>query len=102
MTTDEYRDLIAYLGTKFGEVDTRFQRVEAGLADVRRETFEFRGEVDRRFTDVDQRMATGFAEVKDLLRVSHIGAGRSKQGRLAPVSERHDEALADALAKRRR
>jgi hypothetical protein len=41
MTTDEYRDLIAYLGTKFGEVDTRFQRVEAGLADVRREMFEF-------------------------------------------------------------
>lgn len=41
MTTDEYRDLIAYLGTKFGEVDPRFQRVEAGLADVRREMFEF-------------------------------------------------------------
>ena len=26
-----------------------------------------------------------------------VGAGRSKQGRLAPVSERHDEALAEAL-----
>lgn len=26
-----------------------------------------------------------------------IGAGRSRQGRLSPVSERHDEALAMAL-----
>jgi hypothetical protein len=77
MTTDEYRDLIAFLGTKFGEVDAqfravdaRFQRVEVGLDDMRREMHEFRGEVDRRFSDVDQRMAAGFAEVKDLLRVS--------------------------------
>jgi plasmid stability protein len=28
-----------------------------------------------------------------------IRAGRSKPGRLAPVSERHDEALADAFKK---
>jgi len=27
-----------------------------------------------------------------------IGAGRSRQGKLKPVSERHDEALAEALA----
>lgn len=27
-----------------------------------------------------------------------IGAGRSDQGKLSPVSERHDEALAEALA----
>ncbi len=27
---------------------------------------------------------------------SFIGAGRSRQGRLSPVSERHDEALAQA------
>ena len=26
-----------------------------------------------------------------------VGAGRSKQGRLSPVSERHDEALAKVL-----
>ncbi|MBI2159320.1 MAG: hypothetical protein HYW08_18120 [candidate division NC10 bacterium] len=76
MTTDEYRDLIAFLGTKFGEVDARFRavdarfdRVEAGLADVRRE-------VDRRFDDSDQKMAAGFAEVKDLIRVSHAGLDR--------------------------
>jgi len=28
-----------------------------------------------------------------------IGAGRSKQGRLRPVSERHDEALEEAFRK---
>jgi plasmid stability protein len=28
---------------------------------------------------------------------SFVGAGRSEQGELAPVSERHDEALAQAL-----
>jgi plasmid stability protein len=28
-----------------------------------------------------------------------VGAGRSKQGRLSPVSEKHDEALADASRK---
>ncbi|MGH9173337.1 MAG: hypothetical protein ACRD1H_03210 [Vicinamibacterales bacterium] len=32
-------------------------------------------------------------------RFSSVGAGRSTQGRLAPVSERHDEAL--AVARRR-
>ncbi len=32
-----------------------------------------------------------------------VGAGRSNQGRLAPVSERHDEALAQIpLGKKRR
>jgi len=31
-----------------------------------------------------------------------IGAGRSEQGAEAPVSERHDEAVAEALARRDR
>lgn len=31
-----------------------------------------------------------------------IGAGRSRQGRLSPVSERHDEALEEALREERR
>ena len=30
---------------------------------------------------------------------SSVGAGRSKQGRLAPVSERHDKALAEVILK---
>ncbi len=33
---------------------------------------------------------------------SFIGIGRSRQGRLSPVSERHDEALAEALLKAHR
>ncbi len=33
---------------------------------------------------------------------SFIGAGRSRQDRFSPVSERHDEALEEALAKKRR
>lgn len=37
--------------------------------------------------------------LKDL---SFVGAGRSEQGAAAPVSERHDEALAEALARRAR
>jgi antitoxin FitA-like protein len=35
-------------------------------------------------------------------RFSFVGSGRSDQGRLAPVSERHDEALADALRPQKR
>ena len=31
-----------------------------------------------------------------------VGAGRSRQGALAPASERHDEALAEAIGKRSR
>jgi len=31
--------------------------------------------------------------------LASVAAGRSKQGRLAPVSERHDEALGAALGK---
>ena len=34
-----------------------------------------------------------------LAEFSFIGAGRSKQGRLSPVSEKHDEALAQASRK---
>ena len=31
-----------------------------------------------------------------------VGAGRSQQGKLAPVSERHDEALDEALLPKKR
>lgn len=37
-----------------------------------------------------------------LKQFTFIGAGRSRQGKLSPVSERHDEALAEAFAKGRR
>jgi plasmid stability protein len=35
-------------------------------------------------------------------RFSFVGAGRSRQGQLAPVSERHDEALAEATSPRKK
>ncbi len=31
-----------------------------------------------------------------------VGAGRSRPGRLSPISERHDEALADVLGREHR
>lgn len=34
---------------------------------------------------------------RSLKEFASIGAGRSRQGRLSPISERHDEALAEAL-----
>jgi hypothetical protein len=37
-----------------------------------------------------------FTNVKQF---ASVAAGRSRQGRLAPVSERHDEAFAEAIAK---
>ncbi len=33
---------------------------------------------------------------------SFVGSGRSNQGKLAPVSERHDEALGEALLPKKR
>ena len=39
------------------------------------------------------------AKPKRTSQFSSVGAGRSKQGRLSPVSERHDEALAAAYEK---
>lgn len=49
--------------------------------------------------------ALGTAKTKQRLTIrdfKFVGAGSSRQGRRAPVSERHDEALADALAKEHR
>lgn len=43
--------------------------------------------------------ATQQPTIKDF---TFIGAGRSRQGRLSPVSERHDEALAKALKEEHR
>ena len=39
------------------------------------------------------------ASIRDF---SFIGAGRSRQGRLSPISERHDEALEDVLIEEHR
>ena len=48
-------------------------------------------------------LGTSTAKQRPTLRnFTFIGAGRSRQGRLSPVSERHDEALAQALLKEHR
>ena len=39
---------------------------------------------------------------RSLKEFASVGAGHSRQGRLSPVSERHDEALADALEREHR
>jgi hypothetical protein len=44
----------------------------------------------------------GPARRRSLKEFASVGAGRSRQGRLSPVSERHDEALADALEREHR
>lgn len=79
MTNDEYRKLIAFLGTKFGEVDAnfraidaRFGLVDASLAQIRAEMHEFRHEVDGRFRHVHDEMDTRFEEVKGLIRVRRL------------------------------
>lgn len=54
---------------------------------------------------VRELLAKGMARDAARERPTHIGqfasvrAGRSRQGRLAPVSEHHDEALASAFTK---
>jgi plasmid stability protein len=61
---------------------------------------------ERSMSSVVREMVTqglgGAAVRKRPMRVSQfssVGAGRSKQGRLAPVSEKHDAALAAAFEK---
>ena len=48
---------------------------------------------------VAQGLAGGAARIRstEISQFSSVRAGRSKQGRLAPVSEKHDEALATAF-----
>lgn len=79
MTNDEYRQLIEFLGQKFGEVDRQFVEVRAEMADMRRgltmvqdgltETRQdlaaFKGETQREFADV-----------KALIRASHTTLDR--------------------------
>lgn len=43
-----------------------------------------------------EHLAAGEADIR-LEDLSFVGSGRSRQGNLAPVSARHDEALAEAL-----
>jgi hypothetical protein len=48
--------------------------------------------------EIAKRGKRGTASIKDF---SFIGAGKSRQGRLRPVSVRHDEALEEVFASKR-
>ena len=84
---------------------TQVQLDEATYEALRRKSYEERRSISALIRDLVARSvetAPPRSRPRSLAEFPFIGAGRSKQGRLAPVSERHDEALADALAKRRR
>lgn len=53
-------------------------------------------------TLLGEALGTGPGGRRAPARFTFIGAGRSRQGRLAPVSERHDEALAAGLGRKLR
>jgi methylaspartate ammonia-lyase len=83
MTNDEYRQLIGFLGQKFGEVDRQFVEVRAEMADMRRGlTMVQDGVTETRqdlaaFKDETQRE---FADVKTLIRLSYADLDRRVRG----------------------
>lgn len=84
---------------------TQVQFDEATYEALRRKSYEERRSLSALIRDLVARSlgtAPPRTRPRRLADFPFIGAGRSKQGRLAPVSERHDEALADASAKKRR
>lgn len=73
MTDDQYRQLIAFLGERFSEVDGRFQRVDTQISDlrteVRAEIHAFRDDVDLRFQEFGSEVRAEFDEVKGMIRL---------------------------------
>jgi ribbon-helix-helix CopG family protein len=84
---------------------TQIQLDEATYEAVRQRSYEERRSMSAVIRDLVARSVGTTASKppgRPIAKFSFIGAGRSRQGRLSPVSERHDEALADTAAKRRR
>lgn len=83
MTNGEYRQLIEFLGQKFGEVDRQFVEVRAEMVDMRRGlTMVQDGLTETRqdlaaFKDETQRE---FADVKALIRLSYADLDRRVRG----------------------
>ena len=79
---------------------TQIQLDEGTYEALRRKAFERGCSISSYVREVlTYSLGTGAVKQKRTLReFRFIGAGKSRQGRLAPVSERHDEALAEALA----
>ncbi len=69
MTDDQYRQLIAFLGERFSEVDTRFQRVDTQISSLRTELHVFRDDVDLRFQEFRSEVRSEFDEVKGMIRL---------------------------------
>ncbi|MGH7308230.1 MAG: hypothetical protein ACREK6_06010 [Candidatus Rokuibacteriota bacterium] len=76
MTDDQYRNLIAFLGERFSEVDgrfqrvdTQFQRVDAQMSTLRAEIHAFRDDVDLRFLEFRSEVRFEFDEVKGMIRL---------------------------------
>jgi len=83
---------------------TQIQLDERTYEELRRRAFEKGCSVSSYVRDVLAH-ALGTAKTKQRLAIedlTFVGAGSSHQGRRAPVSERHDEALAEVLAKEHR
>ena len=83
---------------------TQIQLDERTYEKLRRRAFEKGCSVSSYVREV-LAYALGTAKTKQRLAIADfkfVGAGSSRQGRRAPVSERHDEALAEALTKEHR
>ena len=86
---------------KEGDVKrTQIQLDEVTYEALRRKAFEKGCSISSYVREVlAYSLGTGAAKQKRTLKeFRFIGTGKSRQGGLAPVSERHDEALAEALA----
>ena len=83
---------------------THIQLDERTYKELRRRAFEKGCSVSSYVREV-LAYALGTAKTKRRLTIGDfksVGAGSSRQRRRGPVSERHDEALAEALAKEHR
>jgi len=79
MTTDEYGQLIQFLGQQFAQVDARFARVEGEFRRIdgkverlNEQVAGLRGEFDQFRVEV----RAEFVGVRDLIRLSHAGLDR--------------------------
>lgn len=83
---------------------TQIQFDEETYAAVRKRAYEEKRSISSVVRDVVAETLGVKRSTKrpGLEQFAFVGAGRSRQGKLSPVSERHDEALADALWKEHR
>jgi hypothetical protein len=77
---------------------------EATYAAVRRRAYEERRSISSvvREAVAEKLGVMRGKKGRGLEQFAFVGAGRSRQGKLSPISERHDEALAKALWKEHR